>query len=109
MKKILLVPLILVLGAAIGFVVVNGRDNVPKDRVPVSGMIETTEVDLSFKFPVALPRFMSMKGMMLNRARSLPPWRIAMKNWRLPWLRRNVIINRPCSMKCWPVAVPTDS
>nr|WP_320116153.1 efflux RND transporter periplasmic adaptor subunit [uncultured Desulfuromonas sp.] len=49
MKKILLVPLILVLGAAIGFVVVNGRDNVPKDRVPVSGMIETTEVDLSFK------------------------------------------------------------
>ena len=37
MKKILLVPLVLVIGAAIGFVLVNGRDTLPEDHVPVFG------------------------------------------------------------------------
>lgn len=49
MKKILLLPLVLVVGAAVGFILVNGRNETPKDRIPVSGMIETTDVDLSFK------------------------------------------------------------
>lgn len=51
MKKILLLPLLLVIGTAIAFVIINKRDTTPEDRVPVSGMIETTDVDLSFKIP----------------------------------------------------------
>ena len=49
MKKILFLPLVLVLAAAGGFIIVNGRDTVPQNHVLVSGMIETTDVDLSFK------------------------------------------------------------
>ncbi|WP_321531841.1 efflux RND transporter periplasmic adaptor subunit [uncultured Desulfuromonas sp.] len=71
MKKILLVPLILVIGAAVGFVIVNSRETVPQDRVLVSGMIETTEVDLSFKIPGRLRELYVDEGDQIKQGQQL--------------------------------------
>lgn len=71
MKKLLLLPLILVIGAAVGFVIVNSRDTIPQDRVLVSGMIETTEVDLSFKISGRLSELHVDEGDQIKQGQQL--------------------------------------
>ncbi|PLX96176.1 MAG: secretion protein HlyD [Desulfuromonas sp.] len=49
MKKIYLLPLIVIVAAIVGFIVLNGKEDQPENRVRISGMIEATDANVSFK------------------------------------------------------------
>jgi HlyD family secretion protein len=49
MKKIYLLPLIVIVAAIVGFIVLNGKEDQPENRIRISGMIEATDANVSFK------------------------------------------------------------
>jgi HlyD family secretion protein len=49
MKKIYLLPLIVIVAVIVGFIVLNGKEDQPENRIRISGMIEATDANVSFK------------------------------------------------------------